>query len=100
MLFGLFLDGVGRWGWASIVESTDSVCTPTDLCSWADRQLRGDSNAGTYIPSFSNTSTSTQVSWTGLNETYIDVGISGFSLIIDDIQRVFDVQNSSKSMAI
>jgi hypothetical protein len=25
MLFGLFLDGVGRWGWASIVETTDSV---------------------------------------------------------------------------
>jgi hypothetical protein len=28
MLFGLFLDGVGRWGWASIVESGDSVRPP------------------------------------------------------------------------
>lgn len=26
MMLGLFLDGVGRWGWASIVETTDSVC--------------------------------------------------------------------------
>lgn len=25
MMLGLFLDGVGRWGWASIVETTDSV---------------------------------------------------------------------------
>lgn len=24
-MLGLFLDGVGRWGWASIVETTDSV---------------------------------------------------------------------------
>jgi hypothetical protein len=65
--------------------------------SQAHYQLLGDSNAGTYTPSFSNTSTSTQVSWTGLNETFTEAGISGFSLIVDDIQRLFDVQNSSES---
>lgn len=97
MLFGLFLDGVGRWGWASIVESGDSVRPFPGVLSVADGQLLGDSNAGTYTPSFLNTSTATQVSWTGLNETYTEVGITGFSLIIDDVQRLFDVRNSSKS---
>jgi len=36
MLFGLFLDGVGRWGWASIIESTDSVCPTSPLLVLAD----------------------------------------------------------------
>lgn len=39
------------------------------------------------------------MSWAGLNETYIDAGITGFSLIVDDIQRVFGIQNNSKSIA-
>lgn len=27
-MLGLFLDGVGRWGWASIIEQTTSVSAP------------------------------------------------------------------------
>lgn len=100
MMLGLFLDGVGRWGWASIVETTDSV-RPLNPGAYPEldpdmSQLRGDANAGTFTPSFLNASDASSVSWTALNETYTQEGITGFSLIVDDIQRFFDVQNNSE----
>jgi hypothetical protein len=67
----------------------------------ADEQLLGDANAGTYIPEFTMSNmtspSSAQVSWSGLNGTLSELGFTGFSLIIDDIQRLFNVSETSES---
>ena len=66
-----------------------------------DQQLLGDANAGTYIPEFTMSNMTSQipaqVSWSGLNGTLSELGFTGFSLIIDDIQRLFNVSETSES---
>lgn len=101
-MLGLFLDGVGRWGWANIVESTASVCITATLNSSSSRlelttQLLGDANAGTYTPQFTVSNSSSAVSWADLNDTLLNLGFTGFSLIVDDIQRLFNVSDTSRS---
>lgn len=66
---GWFLDGVGRWGWASLVEGGTS--------------LLGDAAAGSLLPNI--TTTSDLVSWPALNTTLVADGIIGVAIIFDDI---------------
>lgn len=79
-LLGMFLNGVGRWGYDGIIQD-ESV-------------IRGDSTAGTDIPTFLPAS-----NWTGVNAT-TGIGFvhwqaapanstyDGFDLMIDDVLRV------------
>ncbi|WWC72776.1 uncharacterized protein I206_106740 [Kwoniella pini CBS 10737] len=79
---GLFLDGVGRWDWDSLIQLTES--------------LVGDANEGSFVPSFwSNLTTSTTLFWdpiTSINSIY---NVTGYSILIDDLQRSADYTNSS-----
>ena len=96
--FGLFLDGVGRWGWDSILDSTVSVRYPFlsgDIGS-SDLQLLGDANAGTGQPTFSNASTPEMVAWMPMNESLVGLGYEGISMLVDDIQRLVNYTQPSE----
>lgn len=74
-LLAFFLDGVGRWGWASILEHEDD--------------LRGDSAAGTWVPTFVNHTRVQEsnyefIDWTQPNTTAIKGRIT-YSVLFDDI---------------
>jgi hypothetical protein len=70
-MLGLFLDGIGRWGWASIVEETAS--------------LLGDAIAGTGVPMMDlGNSTSEALSWI-VDEIQYAVGYEGVGVVVDDI---------------
>lgn len=77
---GFFLDGVGRWGWASIVEGGDT--------------LLGDAASGTAVPNI--TSTASSVSWPAINSTLIAEGILGVALLFDDILVNTDFNGTSE----
>ncbi|ORX40876.1 hypothetical protein BD324DRAFT_575252 [Kockovaella imperatae] len=78
-ILGLFLDGVGRWGWASILQQTTS--------------LIGDANTGTYVPFPLNTSTITDISWEPITQNLTEMGYTGVAVMVDDILRA--IVNSS-----
>ena len=74
-LLAFFLDGVGRWGWASILEH--------------ESDLRGDAAAGTWVPTFSNQTLVQEsryefIDWTKPNTTAIK-GHIAYSVVFDDI---------------
>lgn len=85
-MLGLFLDGVGRWGWDSITQTKD--------------QLLGDAFAGTVIPLVDLTdSTGGLLSWSGWNDTAygdgVGVGVDGVGVLVDDLLRVTNVTANS-----
>ncbi|KAL7420916.1 hypothetical protein Q5752_004870 [Cryptotrichosporon argae] len=80
---GLFLDGIGRWGWDSLVETASS--------------LAGDSVTGSPVPTFLNASAAT-ISWTPLNSSLADAGLTAFSLLVDDI--LWTANATSNSFAV
>ncbi|WRT70908.1 uncharacterized protein IL334_007907 [Kwoniella shivajii] len=82
---GLFLDGVGRWGWDGIIQLTGS--------------LVGDADVGSFIPSFwNNMTTSTTLYWDPINTIEKVYNVTGYSILIDDIQKSSDYTNSSIDM--
>ncbi|GAA6060100.1 hypothetical protein JCM10212_003508 [Sporobolomyces blumeae] len=80
-LLGLFLDGIARWGFDSIVETTES--------------LIGDGTLGTSLPVFLTNSTTfvynateSFVQWLAIDQAgqaVQDEGWTGFSLLLDDV---------------
>ncbi|GFZ51307.1 hypothetical protein JCM24511_09067 [Saitozyma sp. JCM 24511] len=83
-MLGLFLDGVGRWGWASIIEQTTS--------------LLGDAAANTPLPTLIPSNTTDILSWTALNNTLRAENITGISLLVDDVLRLANTTVGNVSM--
>ncbi|ORY21153.1 hypothetical protein BCR39DRAFT_474635 [Naematelia encephala] len=80
---GLFLDGVGRWGWDSIIETKAA--------------LLGDADAGTGTPTFDLVnSTASLLSWDGGSDVGDSTG-SGVGVMIDDVLREWDLMTNSES---
>lgn len=72
----MFLDGVGRWGFDSILQ-TAAV-------------LNAGSNTGSPLPVFLTTALNftadqTQIGWDGLTSDLIGQGWNGFAVIVDDV---------------
>ncbi|WWD16411.1 hypothetical protein CI109_100837 [Kwoniella shandongensis] len=81
-MLGLFLDGVGRWGWASILEQTTT--------------LIGDGNSGTLIPTFfANTTTPNLLQWSHFRTIDPLYNITGYSVLIDDLQHLPNYLNNT-----
>lgn len=79
---GFFLDGIGRWGWASIVEGGAS--------------LLGDAQAGSAMPEISTIlGPNGAVTWPAINATLIAQGIISVAVLFDDVLvRANYTQNS------
>ena len=96
---GLFLDGVGRWGWDSILEYTASVSYTFFLLSrgcLADNKLLGDAAAGTGVPVFvANMSSSENISWFPITPALFEETYNGVAVIVDDILRAGNITGSS-----
>jgi hypothetical protein len=80
-LLGMFLNGVARWGFAPIAQSAD--------------ELRRDAPLGSSLPVFltnsSNplTAANPVLSWMNITaELAASEGWNGFSLLVDDVERV------------
>ncbi|WVN86050.1 uncharacterized protein L203_101208 [Cryptococcus depauperatus CBS 7841] len=72
-MLGLYLDGVCRWGYASILESNES--------------LLGDADSGSWVPEFwQNSSTSTMLYWSGIGNDLKSANVSEYSILLNDIQ--------------
>ncbi|OCF45580.1 hypothetical protein I317_00482 [Kwoniella heveanensis CBS 569] len=83
---GLFLDGVGRWGWDGLIQVTSS--------------LLGDADAGTLVPEFwKNATTSSKLWWDPINSVDGVFNVTGFSVLVDDMQRFSNFTNSTLDMA-
>ena len=68
---GWFLDGIGRWGWDSILETA--------------AQLAGDSYTGPdLVPAFLPTNGSV-ISWEGLTGALVGEDVSGWNVLLDDV---------------
>jgi uncharacterized membrane protein YtjA (UPF0391 family) len=80
---GLFIDGVGRWGWASILQQTAG--------------LIGDADIGTGRPIFDlGNSTADVLSWYAGEGSGV-VGLDGVGVVVDDILRIVNVTSNSES---
>lgn len=76
-LLGMFLDGIGRWGFDSILQSAEA--------------LRGDGALGSDLPSFVTSATNftlgqAAVWWDAVPEELAE-SWDGFGLIVDDVLR-------------
>ncbi|OCF56060.1 hypothetical protein L486_06001 [Kwoniella mangroviensis CBS 10435] len=82
---GLFLDGTGRWGWDGLIQLIGS--------------LAGDANTGSFVPSFwSNLTTSTTIHFDPIESIEQIYNVTGFSVLVDDIQHSGNYANSSIDM--
>lgn len=81
---GFFLDGVGRWGWASIVQGF--------------AELVGDANLGTLQPAL--VASAATLSWPPINDTLTAAGFSGVSLLVDDMVVAGNYTGSSECMVV
>ncbi|WWC64983.1 uncharacterized protein I303_107597 [Kwoniella dejecticola CBS 10117] len=82
---GLFLDGVGRWNWDGLIQLTGS--------------LVGDANHGSFVPSFwSNLTSSTTLYWDPISSIESIYNVTGYSVIIDDLQQSANYTTSSIDM--
>ncbi|RXK39389.1 hypothetical protein M231_03342 [Tremella mesenterica] len=81
---GWFLDGIGRWGWDSLLETK--------------AQLVGDAYLGSLTPTFFPVNQTT-ISWSGLNEALVSIGITGYSVLIDDVLRLSNVSITEISLS-
>ncbi|WVW80655.1 hypothetical protein I302_102641 [Kwoniella bestiolae CBS 10118] len=82
---GLFLDGTGRWGWDGLIQLTGS--------------LVGDANTGSLIPSFwSNLTTATTIHFDPIYAIEKVYNVTGFSVLVDDIQNSGDYTTASIDM--
>lgn len=90
-LLGMFLNGVGRWGYDGIVQDISTI--------------RGDATMGSDLPSFIGGS-----NWTGVDSTtrtgwiYWDPlpdigGYDGFDLIVDDVLRLSSTSATRYNLA-
>lgn len=114
-MLGLWLDGVGRWGWASLLEETSSVrptsplfFLPLSVRPWTPRtnfrtpyspppQLLGDAPSGSWTPSFlSNLSSPHILSWSPITAEQAAEDITGYSILANDMQAFAGWTNSSK----
>ncbi|CAK9783224.1 hypothetical protein CC85DRAFT_281969 [Cutaneotrichosporon oleaginosum] len=69
---GFFLDGSGRWGWASIVEG-----------GWS---LLGDAASGSAMPNVTSVAgPSGYISWPAINATLVAQGIRSVAILFDDV---------------
>ncbi|KAK8850721.1 hypothetical protein IAR55_004641 [Kwoniella newhampshirensis] len=85
-MLGLFLDGVGRWGWAGIIEQTAS--------------LLGDANAGTLVPIFfANTTSSDLLQFSPIADIDKVYNVSSYSMLIDDIQYFSNYPNDTLDLS-
>ncbi|GAA5963286.1 hypothetical protein JCM21900_000320 [Sporobolomyces salmonicolor] len=80
-LMGLFLDGIGRWGFDSILETAE--------------ELVGDGTLGTSLPNFLTNSTNFAsfvsdgfIQWMSVDQAGVSSeGWNGFALLVDDVLR-------------
>jgi len=85
-LLGMFLNGLGRWGWDGLLQDTAVVI--------------GDGTRGTGLPQFLNSSTNWagvnssspladgMLSWAAINSSDPDQeGFDSFNLLVDDVLR-------------
>ncbi|WVQ86196.1 hypothetical protein IAT38_008364 [Cryptococcus sp. DSM 104549] len=85
-MLGLWLDGVGRWGWASIIEQTSS--------------LLGDANSGNWTPDFwTNITTNAVLAWSPITEEQKAANVTGYSVLVNDMQRYADYPNSTLDLS-
>ncbi|BEJ13483.1 hypothetical protein CspHIS471_0306570 [Cutaneotrichosporon sp. HIS471] len=71
---GFFLDGSGRWGWASIVEG-----------GWS---LLGDAASGADMPQVSSVvGPNGYISWPAINATLVAQGILSVGILFDDVLK-------------
>jgi hypothetical protein len=71
LLVGLFINGIARWGFASILQTA--------------AELRGDAQLGTGVPNITTPiieATNITFSWTGLAKGY-----EGVSALVNDVER-------------
>ncbi|CAE6453930.1 unnamed protein product [Rhizoctonia solani] len=81
-LLGMFLQGVAKFGFDSILQTA--------------AELRRDAPLGSSLPSFVTNSstiisnlTNTSISWNAISSELLDSeGWNGFSLLVDDVQRL------------
>ncbi|OXG12552.1 vacuolar protein [Cryptococcus neoformans Ze90-1] len=72
-MLGLWLDGVGRWGWASFLEKTSS--------------LLGDAPSGSWTPTFfPNLSSPHTLSWSPITPEQAAEDVTGYSVLVNDMQ--------------
>lgn len=71
-LLGMFLNGVARWGFDSLLQTAES--------------LRGDAALGTELPAFTNITDATVVSWEAI-PSELTGSWDGFALLVDDVLR-------------
>ncbi|TYJ57254.1 hypothetical protein B9479_001987 [Cryptococcus floricola] len=84
-MLGLWLDGVGRWGWDGILQETTS--------------LLGDANSGSYTPVFwDNVTTSTALGWSPITEELEALNVTAYSLLVNDMQIYDNWTDSSISL--
>jgi len=77
-LLGMFLDGAGRWGFDSILQTV--------------AELQRDAPLGSSLPTFFTNSTNfspanTSISWTLPTGSAATEGWNGFSLLVDDVEQ-------------
>lgn len=83
---GFFLDGSGRWGWASIVEG-----------GWS---LLGDAASGSAMPEVSSVvGPNGYISWPAINATLIAQGILSVAVLFDDVLIRSNFTGSNFSIA-
>ncbi|KAF2657337.1 hypothetical protein K491DRAFT_703513 [Lophiostoma macrostomum CBS 122681] len=71
LLVGLFINGIARWGFASILQTAAA--------------LRGDAQLGTVVPNITTpiiNATNITFAWTGLAKGY-----EGVSVLVNDVER-------------
>ncbi|WVQ72683.1 hypothetical protein IAR50_002243 [Cryptococcus sp. DSM 104548] len=84
-MLGLWLDGVGRWGWDSILQETTL--------------LLGDANSGSYTPIFwENITSSTTLGWSPITDDLKTANVTGYSLLVNDMQIYNNYTDSSISL--
>lgn len=79
---GFFLDGVGRWGWASMLEGGAA--------------LLGDAVAGSLIPQVS--SGPGGLSWPAINGSLVQWGIRSVAVLLDDVLVADNYTSSNFSL--
>ncbi|KAJ5108589.1 hypothetical protein N7456_005264 [Penicillium angulare] len=107
LLLGLFINGIARWGFASIIE------TPAALGELAPGRAGGNAWWGSTYPNITDASVKISLPGTGSNETYPGngnitfslwepermngLGVDGISVLLNDVERFRGYLDEDKS---
>lgn len=90
-LLGMFLNGVGRWGYDGIVQDIATI--------------RGDATMGSDLPSFiggrnwTGVDDETNTGWVYWDDLPAQGGYDGFDLIVDDVLRLSSTTSTRYNLA-